>query len=64
MNQEQIDRMLVLLKATQEILHECRDSVYVMDVFYATAEYDGTECDGYCVMEDIDDLLEEIEDEI
>lgn len=64
MNQEQIERMLVLLKATQQILHECRDSVYVMDVFYATAEYDDTECDGYCVMEEIDELLEEIEDEI
>ena len=64
MNNENQKRAYIMLKAARDILHECRDSVYVMDVFEATAKYDGTECDGSCVMEEIEEFIEDIEDEM
>lgn len=64
MNNENQKRAYIMLKAARDILHECRDSVYVMDVFEATAKYDDAECDGHCVMEEIEELIEDIEDEM
>lgn len=57
---EQIKRMLVLLKATSNILSQCDKSNYVLNVLEVTTKYDEAECDGYCLMNDIDYLLEEI----
>lgn len=48
----------VLLKATYELLSKCDDSSYVLNVLEQTTVYDGVECDGYCLMEDIENLLE------
>lgn len=47
------DRKDVLLKATYDILKKCEESYYVLNALEVTANYDGTECDGYCLMEDI-----------
>lgn len=52
------DRATVLLKAVLEILSKCDAGPYVKDVFGETAFYDGTECDGYCLKEDIESFLE------
>jgi len=52
------DRRNILLKATLDILKQCDEGPYVKDVFTVTAIWDGAECDGYCLMEEIDDLLE------
>lgn len=52
------DRATVLLKAVMEILKKCDESSYVKDFFGETAFYDGTECDGYCLKEDIKHYLE------
>lgn len=60
MTQEQIERAIVLLEATKTILTKCEDSTYVLNVSMETAEYDGTECDGYCLNNDIKEFLEEI----
>lgn len=46
-----------LLKAALEIMTEARKGYYVKDIFSLTAHYDGTECDGLCLMEDIKDYL-------
>lgn len=52
------NRASVLLKAVLEILDKCDDSPYVRDVFRETAFYDGAECDGYCLRDDIRHYLE------
>ena len=52
----------VLLKATHELLSKCDDSSYVLNVLEQTTVYDGVECDGYCLMENIEAFLEEWDD--
>lgn len=47
------DRKTVLLKAAYDLLKKQDDCGYVLDLLSETAEYDGTQCDGYCLMEDI-----------
>ena len=64
MNKTNQDRAYIMLKAARDILHKCRDSVNATDVFEETAIWDGVECDGYCLMEEIEELVEEIEDEM
>lgn len=51
------DRKLVLLKAAYDLLHKQDKSIYVLNMLGETAFYDGTDCDGYCLMEDIADEL-------
>lgn len=60
--QEQIDQAFKLIEATQGILRKCDEGIYVKNVFEQTAIWDDTECDGYCLKEEIDELLQEIED--
>ena len=52
------NRAEILLKATLDILTKCDNSSYVLDVLSETSFYDGTDCDGYCLMEDIKNYLE------
>lgn len=47
------DRKATLLRAAYDLLKAADDSVWVEDVLCLTAFYDDTECDGYCLMEDI-----------
>ena len=54
---------LKLLRAAMEVFHECRDSTYVMDVFQATATWDGSEQGAYQLMEEIEEFVEGIDDE-
>lgn len=44
------DRRAVLLRAAYDILKKCGDEFNPQEV---TAFYDGTDCDGFCLMEDI-----------
>ena len=46
------DRILILLKATFDILKKCKAGPYV-NVFEQTAIWDDAECDGSCLMEEI-----------
>lgn len=55
-------RAVTLLYATKEILEKAADSCVVIDVMSALATWDGAECDGYCLLNDITVLLEEIEE--
>lgn len=52
-----MDRAEMLLKATYDILHKQKDSYYVLNILEQTAVWDGVECDGYCLMEDIAEFL-------
>lgn len=56
MNAKQ-DRKDVLLRAAYDILKKCDEGPYVKNALEETAFYDGTDCDGYCLMNDIADEL-------
>jgi hypothetical protein len=51
------DRRDTLLRAAYDLLKECEEGPYVKDVMSTTAIWDEAECDGYCLMEEIGDLL-------
>lgn len=60
MNKQQQERALILLKATINILDECEKGAFVKNVFEQTATWDGVECDGYCLHEELKELIEDI----
>ena len=47
------ERAKVLLKAAYDILCKCNDGPYVKNALSETAFYDDTDCDGYCLANDI-----------
>lgn len=58
-----LERAKTLLKATKELLDKQADSYYVLNLLSETVFYDGTECDGSCLKEDIDYWLDELEEQ-
>lgn len=48
-----VSRMETLLRATYNLLKKQEDTPHVLNMLETTVEYDGTECDGSCLMEDI-----------
>ena len=52
------NRERVLLRATYDILVKCHNSGYVLNALEETAQYDGAECDGCCLLDDIAYLLD------
>lgn len=58
MTPDQIKRAKVLLTATKELLRLCDEGPFVKNALEETVFYDDAECDGNCLMEDIDHLLE------
>ena len=52
----------VLLKATYDLLKQCDDSYFVLNVLEQLVTYDEVVCDGYCLMEDIETFMEEWDD--
>lgn len=51
-------RATVLLRACYDMLKKCDQSHYVISPMETTVFYDGAECDGLCLMEDIANELE------
>ena len=47
------DRKVTLLKACMRLLEKQEKSHYVLDLLTETVHYDGADCDGYCLLEDI-----------
>jgi len=62
MTSNQQERAKILIKAAIDILEQCENSTYVLDALQATATWDDTECDGSCLLEEMKDLLEEIDE--
>lgn len=60
------DRKDILLRAAYDILTKCNRSHYVLNAVEITAFYDGTNCDGACLREEIAEILgiDETEDPI
>ena len=50
-------RKTVLLQACYDMLRKIERSPYVLSPFETTVHYDNADCDGYCLMEDIEDEL-------
>jgi hypothetical protein len=57
MDKNNQDRAKILLKATLDILTKCEESPVVLDVSSQTAFWDGTDCDGNCLREEIKEFL-------
>ena len=56
--QEALERATILLKATYEMLKQQEDSPIVLNILEQTAVWDGVECDGYCLKDEIKDWFE------
>lgn len=54
------DRAVTLLRACLDLLNKQKESYYVLNVLEQTVYYDGTDCDGYCLSEDIELYLDSI----
>lgn len=50
---QELDRAKTLLKATWELLNKQENSGYVLNLLSETVNYDNAECDGNCLMGDI-----------
>lgn len=62
MNEEQQKRAIILLKVTQELLsRQCHNS-YVLNLLAEVVYYDEAECDGNCLLNDIEYFLDELND--
>jgi hypothetical protein len=55
----QFDRATVLLTATATLFKKQKDSKTVLNILEETSIYDDTECDGFCLLEDINSLIED-----
>ena len=53
MNTIQPCRKEILLRAAYDLLSKANNSFYVLDPMGTTVFYDGADCDGSCLMEDI-----------
>jgi hypothetical protein len=47
------DRKITLLKAAYDMLKKCDQAPYVVSPMEITVFYDGADCDGACLMDDI-----------
>lgn len=53
------ERKTYLLKACFNLLYKQLESPYVLNLLAETVNYDETECDGSCLMEDIASIIYE-----
>lgn len=51
------DRRITLLKAAYALLKKCDQGPYVKNAMEQTVFYDESDCDGSCLMMDIEDCL-------
>lgn len=60
LNELESKRAIELLMAARKLLNKQMESYYVINMLEETVHYDGEDCDGYCLMEDICVLFDEI----
>lgn len=51
------DRKVTLLRAAHELLKRQDESHYVLNLLMETVRYDDADCDGWCLMQDIESEL-------
>ena len=49
-----LERSHTLLKATHDLLSKQKSNIYVLNLLNETVHYDEAECDGSCLMNDIE----------
>lgn len=59
---ELYDRVVYLLTAARNLLNKQNGSPYVLDLLEETVFYDDTECDGNCLLDDINTVLKDVDD--
>ena len=59
----ELQRARVLLKATHDLLEAADDSPYVEDALGIIVHYDDADCEGRCLMEDIEYHFDEFGEE-
>jgi len=52
-----LERKEILLKAAFDILKKCNDAPFALSPMQETAFYDGMDCEGDCLLQDIADEL-------
>ena len=57
------ERAKTLLRATHQLLMKQMDSFYVLNLLAETVFYDEAECDGHCLVKDIEYWFDEFTDE-
>ena len=55
--EEKIKRALYMLMVANNLLTKQKDSHYVLNMLEETIDYDGAECDGDCILDDIEYCL-------
>lgn len=58
-----LDRAKTLLKATWNLLQKQNETIYVLNMLEELVYYDDCECDGNCLMDDINYWFDEFCDE-
>lgn len=53
------DRKVTLLRACRDMLRKCQQSQYTLSPMETTVRYDDADCDGLCLLEDIEHELNE-----
>lgn len=48
-----LSREHILLRAARYILRKCDNASYTLDPMFTTAVWDGVDCDGMCLLEEI-----------
>lgn len=50
-------RMVILLRAAYDLLTRNDQTAYVQEACYTLAQYDNTNCDGYCLKAEIAEII-------
>lgn len=48
------------MQAALDILNKYNEDIYVKNVMEVTAIWDDAECDGYCLKEELEQLMDEV----
>ena len=57
LEESQEDRSVILLRACRDLLAKQANSGYTLDLLSQTVFYDEADCDGYCLLTDIESYL-------
>lgn len=60
-NNDDIERAILLLSKVSELFDRQNNTIYVLNLLAEIVSYDGVECDGYCLKDDIECLLSVLE---